>query len=361
MSLNTKQTTAVICLSKVNGGMELAAVKIARLLSDEMPIHFIAREGGFIEQERKSHFEDYDIKLHTIKFSSNLGLALISKSRALFLSLGIKNIIFLGASEMKSLYFATIGLDIDFVIRQGSRKSTPKKDWFHKLIYSDVSTFVGNCEFIKQNIQEIIPLAPKTTLTRIYASLKLQELTRTQKSSSRLELISVGRINPVKGQLHSIKACQKLYDAGIDFRLQLLGDKQDKAYYDEIIHFLESCDYREKVEFVGYTDNVPAYLINADIFLFPTQGEGMSNAVIEALGYGLIPIIFNNSSSPEFVELGFHLHLVEDGDLNAFSQTLLSTAKHFDDEKKEIEKNMALARKVFSVEREKKEYLALLK
>ena len=359
--MTTYAPTAVICLSKVNGGMELAAVKIARLLSEEMPVHFVAREDGFIAKERESHFNNYEIDLHTLKFSSNLGLTLILKSRQLFKELGIKNIIFLGASEMKSLYFSTRGLDINFIIRQGSRKSTPKKDWFHTLIYSDVNTFVGNCEFIKKNIQEIIPLASKTQLIRIYASLQLQELSRRPKEHTRLELTSVGRINPVKGQLHSIIACQHLHDAGIDFRLRLLGDKQDEAYYEEIMDYLKQCDYGEKIEFVGYTDDVPSYLITSDIFLFPTQGEGMSNAVIEALGYGLIPIIFNNSSSPEFVALGFHLHLVKDGDVKAFGETLLETAEHFEEERSKIQKNMTLARSTFAPEREKREYLALLK
>jgi len=359
--MKTYAPTAVICLSKVNGGMELAAVKIARLLSEDMPVHFISRAGGFIAQEKESHFSDYNITLHTLKFSSNLGLALIFQSRKFFKTLGIKNVIFLGASEMKSLYFATRGLDINFVIRQGSRKSTPKTDAFHTLLYSDVNTFVGNCEFIRENIQEIIPLAAKTELTRIYASLQLQDLQRKPKENKRLELISVGRINPVKGQLHSIIACEVLYTEGIDFRLQLLGDVQDESYHQEIIRFLETCPYKENIVFVGYTDNVPSYLVKSDIFLFPTQGEGMSNAVIEALGYGLVPIIFNNSSSPEFVSLGFHLHLVEDGNVKAFSTALLTTAKNFTQEQKSVDANMRLARSTFSPEREKKEYLALLK
>jgi glycosyltransferase involved in cell wall biosynthesis len=356
-----KQPTAVICLSRVNGGMELAAVKLARLLSKKMPVHFIARESGFIERHRKEHFEGHDIILHTIGFSSNFGWSLINKSRNIFKKEGIKNVIFLGASEMKSLYFACLGLDINFVIRQGSKKSTPKKDRFHTLVYSDVDTFVGNCDFIVENIKEIIPLNKKTELKRIYASLALRDIERTPRETKRLELISVGRINPVKGQLHSVKACGKLHDAGINFRLRLLGDRQDEAYYNEITVFLGTCPYKEKIEFTGYTPDVPSYLAASDIFLFPTQGEGMSNAVIEALGYGLVPIIYDNSSSPEFISLGFHLHLVEDGNLEAFSEALLKTAKNFAEEKSEIKKNMELAREVFAPSREQREYLALLK
>ena len=356
-----KQATTIICLSKVNGGMELAAVKLARLLSQDMPVHFIARESGFLEKERVTHFSNYDISLHTIKFSSSFGYALMSQSRKLLKEHAIKNIVFLGASEMKSLHFAALGLDINFIIRQGSKKSTPKKDWFHTLVYKDVDSFVGNCEYIKNNIQEIIPLAPQTKLTRIYASLQLQDLQRQEKTSKRLELINVGRINPVKGQLEVIRACQGLHENNIDFRLQLLGDVQDKEYHQEILEYLEGSSYKDKVELVGYTSDVPSYLIQADIFAFPTLGEGMSNAIIESLGYGLIPIIYDNSSSSEFVDLGFHLHLVQDGQKKEFADTLLQCAQNFSKERLHIDSNMELARRVFNPQREKQEYLALLK
>lgn len=355
-----KQTTAIVCLSKVNGGMELAAVKLARLLSQDTSVHFIARGDSFIDKEKGSHFNNYNIKLHTINFSSSFGYSLIINTRKILKENKIKNIVFLGASEMKSLYFSCLGLDINFIIRQGSKKSTPKKDWFHTLIYKDVSTFVGNCEYIKNNIKEIIPLAEKTKLTRIYSSLQLKNLSREEKSTDKLELISVGRINPVKGQLESIKACEALHDQNIDFRLQLLGDIQDKNYYEEIMRFLDTCPYKSNIEIVGYTSDVPSYLIKADILLFPTQGEGMSNAVIESLGYGLIPIIYDNSSSPEFVDLGFFLHLVEDGNHEVFKNSLLKCAQNFKEESKHIINNMHLAREVFSPLREKTEYLELL-
>lgn len=355
-----KHSTVVICLSKVNGGMELAAVKLARLLSQDIPTYFLARTGGFIASEKERLFSGYNVAFHEIDFSSNLGLALILKSRHFFIDNQIQNIIFLGASEMKSLYFSTLGLNLHFIIRQGSRKTTPKKDWFHRLIYSNVTTFVGNCEFIKHNIEEIIPLAPQTQLTRIYASLQLQKRERPQKQTQRLELITVGRIHPVKGQLQSIQAVSQLVDAGIDFRLRILGDAQDADYYRQILDYVETLSYKENITFEGYTHDVASYLLSSDILLFPTMGEGMSNAVIEGLGYGTIPIIYNNTSSPEFKELGFHLYLVEDGNFNAFAQTLLECAQNFSNEQDYIKSNMELARTIFSPEREKNEYLALL-
>ncbi len=61
MEKNKKQKTAVICLSRVNGGMELASVKLARLLSKDIEVEFIGRDNSYI-LGRKEHFDGYDIK-----------------------------------------------------------------------------------------------------------------------------------------------------------------------------------------------------------------------------------------------------------------------------------------------------------
>ena len=50
-----KQKTAIICLSRVNGGMELASVKLARLLSQDLEAEFTARDNSYIVN-RKEHF-----------------------------------------------------------------------------------------------------------------------------------------------------------------------------------------------------------------------------------------------------------------------------------------------------------------
>lgn len=88
-----KNKTAIICLSRVNGGMELASVKLARLLSTDVEIEFIARDKSYI-LEKKEHFENYNIKVHTVNFSSNLSFSLISQIRKILINNQIKNIIF---------------------------------------------------------------------------------------------------------------------------------------------------------------------------------------------------------------------------------------------------------------------------
>ncbi|MGH8978138.1 MAG: glycosyltransferase, partial [Acidimicrobiia bacterium] len=43
----------------------------------------------------------------------------------------------------------------------------------------------------------------------------------------------------------------------------------------------------ERVRFVGMSDRVPDYLRAADAFFLPSLGEGMSNALLEAMACGL--------------------------------------------------------------------------
>ena len=124
-----KQKTAIICLSRVNGGMELASVKLARLISQDLEVEFIARDNSYIVN-RKEHFENCNVKVHIVEFLSNFSFKLIFKIRKILKENNIKNVIFLGASEMKSIYFATLGLDINFIIRQGSKKQLQKKIFF---------------------------------------------------------------------------------------------------------------------------------------------------------------------------------------------------------------------------------------
>ena len=355
-----KQKTAVICLSKVNGGMELASIKLARLLSNDTHITFIAKKNSFIENKKDEHFKNCKISFFIVDFSSNFSFSLIENIRNILIQNEIKNVIFLGASEMKSLYFATLGLSINFIIRQGSKKTTSKKDIFHKLFYSKVNYLVGNCEYIKQNIIDILPIPKNTKVKRIYSSLRFEENINFKTSNDIINLVHVGRVHKGKGQLEAVQACEILYKNKIKFKLDFLGDIQDKEYFKSIQVYLKTLEYKNSIEFIGYTSKVKNYLQKSDIFLFPSLGEGMSNAIIESLGYGLIPIIYDDTSSSEFKDLGFHIHLTKENNIKELVKVLLTTAFNIKEEKQKARRNHEQALKVFSLTRERNEYLDLL-
>jgi hypothetical protein len=152
VSFNRKSSTAIICLSPNAGGMEIDTIKLAKKLSPYMPITIIAKEGHFIANSKNDFLEYNQISLETVSFFCSLSLSIILKVRQIVQTKGIKNVIFFGASELKSLYFSFLGLDINLIIRHGTTKTTPKKDWFHRLIYSKVNFHISICKHLQKNV-----------------------------------------------------------------------------------------------------------------------------------------------------------------------------------------------------------------
>jgi glycosyltransferase involved in cell wall biosynthesis len=60
----------------------------------------------------------------------------------------------------------------------------------------------------------------------------------------------------------------------------------------------------ESVKFVGVVKNVSQYLKNADLFVLPSRSEGVSNALLEAMSYGVPCIATNVGGNPEVLKMG---------------------------------------------------------
>jgi len=354
----TKAPTAVICLSPYSGGMEIDSIKMAKKLAPYSKTILIAKKDHFIANEVSSNRDEFE--LETISFKSNIGPALIFGARELVKKHGIKNVIFFGASELKSLYFSFLGLDINLIIRHGTTKSRPKKDWFHRLIYSKVNYHVAICEHLAKNVSYIIPLGKATELKVIYSSLTNISEPKLHPTGNVIQLLHVGRIAKGKGQEDAILACQRLYGENVDFSLTLVGGF-DESYKEEFLRFLENCTYKDKIKLVGHTKDVQSYIHHSDIFLFPSHGEGLSNAFLEALSNNLVCISYDNTSFPELQELGLYFHTVEDKNIKALQTKLLEITYSIGNEQKICQGNHTLSNLLFSVKTEIQEYLYLLK
>jgi len=348
-----KSATAIICLSPNNGGMELDAIKLTNKLSPYLPALLVAKENSFIAKQAVC-------KLETISFNMNFSLQMILKMRKVIKENNIKNVIFFGASELRSLYFAFIGLNINLIVRHGTTKSKPKKDLFHRLIYSNVNYHISICKHLQKNVEYIIPFGKYTQSKLIYSSISIKTMKKKEKDTNQLSLLHVGRIAKAKGQTDAILACEVLHKNKIDFNLKLVG-AIDEHYEEEFIQFYHNCPYKDKIELVGFTNNVDIYYQKSDIFLFPSHGEGLSNAFLEALAYELVPISYNNTSFPELLDLGFSFAMANNQDIHHLQHTLLLIAQNFIKYKNTTKHNSFLVKKYFSEEKEINNYLTLLK
>ena len=352
-----KKNIAIICPTGNFGGMELDSIKLVKKLNPYCNIVFITKKDGFLD----NNFRDY------ISKEDNVILESFEKNRILFFKTimdfrniikkhNIKNIIYFGTSKIQLLYCAILRKDINLVLRHGTTRAKPKNGFFHKIIYSRVNTHIAISEHLLENVKKTFPLCKNTRCSLIYPSIKIKEYKKEE--NNKLNILHVGRIVKGKGQVDAIKACQILVDNEIDFEFSILGGFE-KNFEKEFLEFYNEIKYKDKIKLIGFTNEVNKYFVNADIFLFPSYGEGFGNAFIEAISFGCKAISYDNTTFKEFKELGFDFNIVENKNIEELQLALLETAKN--NIKFNTYKNLELIKNNFSESVEINKYLEVLK
>jgi glycosyltransferase involved in cell wall biosynthesis len=143
----------------------------------------------------------------------------------------------------------------------------------------------------------------------------------------KLLIVSVGRIEPLKGQIHLVDACGRIGESLPEFRLLFVGDTVDPAYRRECEAMASTLGIAGQVVFAGEHDDIAGILGCADIFVLPSLYEAFPRAVIEAMGAGLPVIVTDAGGCPEAVEEGLSGFVVPAGNPEALGSRILQLGK----------------------------------
>ena len=97
-------------------------------------------------------------------------------------------------------------------------------------------------------------------------------------------VVTATRFSKEKGVDVLLRAWVRVVSGEKGVRLTLIGEGPLESEMKEIA---ESLGIRQDVEFTGFVANVGEYFENSDIFVLPSRAEGMSNALLEAMSYGI--------------------------------------------------------------------------
>ena len=127
-----------------------------------------------------------------------------------------------------------------------------------------------------------------------------------------LQLLSVGRLELVKGHSILLHALAELRRRGLSLELKIIGDGSRRPHLERLSRKLGLGD---SVIFAGAVgqNEIPSLYMEADIFCVPSLGEGGPVVAMEAMAVGLPIVASNTGGIPELVEHGVTGLLVPPG------------------------------------------------
>jgi glycosyltransferase involved in cell wall biosynthesis len=134
-------------------------------------------------------------------------------------------------------------------------------------------------------------------------------------------VVCVARLAPVKGVDVLLHAWRLVSERAPWARLVLVGGGPLQPPLERLSVDLE---LQACVEFAGEQSDALPYLRRAAIAVLPSHGEGLSNALLEAMACGLPCVATRVSGSEDVIQQGVNGLLVEPGDARALADALLT-------------------------------------
>lgn len=186
-----------------------------------------------------------------------------------------------------------------------------------KLVLENAEVVVVLTESMKKEI-ELFGFNIRN-ISIISNGINLKEFDNLSKIDIRMELkikenekviIFVGSLKVVKGIKYLIEAMNIIRKRGIEVKLLLIGDGEQKK---ELEILVEKLNLKENVDFIGRIDNkeIPKYMIASDILVLPSLSEGLPVVILEAMASGLPILATKVGGLHEIIENNENGFLVE--------------------------------------------------
>jgi glycosyltransferase involved in cell wall biosynthesis len=127
------------------------------------------------------------------------------------------------------------------------------------------------------------------------------------------QYVYLGRLDPDKRIDLMLKGFARFSDRSA--RLTIVGDGDCRTQLELLASEL---GLQGRVTFPGRTDDVAKYLRSAHFYLSTSAWEGMSNALLEAMSFGVVPLVSDVSGARDIVDHGRSGLLFEPDELNDF-------------------------------------------
>jgi glycosyltransferase involved in cell wall biosynthesis len=131
---------------------------------------------------------------------------------------------------------------------------------------------------------------------------------------------TVGRLTPVKGQIHLLEAAAKVLAVRPDTTFVFLGDGELQP---ELKKMAAEMDVADRVRFLGWRPDAAAVMSVFDVFALPSLNEGMGRVLVEAMALSKPIIASRIGGITDLVVHGKNGLLVPPRDANDIAEAIL--------------------------------------
>ncbi len=212
-----------------------------------------------------------------------------------------------------------------------------------KWSYSRYKRILCISEMTSKSLTSWMP-SIKPKLKVVYGGIIINEVQRNKEPMYDAVLVGSlrGKEKGVDIFIKSIKAIENHIN-----KAAIVGDGM---LMDELKALRDSLNLRDKIDFIGNTDNVNQYLSNSRIFVLPSRWEGFGLAILEAMAAKLPVVASNVGGIPEIITSGQDGILVPKEDTKALSEAMLYILNNEDKAEIMAEKAYNTVIKRFSIE-----------
>ena len=202
-------------------------------------------------------------------------------------------------------------------------------------------------EHLRRNLRlpprtiQVVPNGVEPLASEVCFSERLRTRRQLGLKDGDLALVKVANLWPYKGHRDLVAALARVRDAGVAAHAFFVGG--DRGSQPALEQEISRLGLSDRIRFLGERRDVCALLAAFDVYVSASRGEGMSNAVMEAMQHGLPIVASRVGGTAELLDDGKAGIIFEPGDVAGLADGILRLAR---DRQRRIELGLAARSRV---------------
>ncbi len=363
ISLNQKQTICLFNTMNSWGGGEKWHLDMASyLVQQPHKVIYISTSGSPLSKKLKEiGISGNNVRISNLSFLNPIKIIRIVR---IFRKEKVGVLIANLSEDMKIASIAgKIARVPKIIYRRGSAipvRNTPINRYLFRRV---ITKIMANSKETKRTILANNPmLVPDDKIKVIYNGIFLPRYHRKREplyysDEGEVVLGCAGRLSEEKGHLHLLEMMQFLHNNGWRFKLLIAGEGR-------LLQFLQrkakKLGVDDRVEFLGFVEDMPAFFESLDIFLLSSHYEGFGYVIAEAMASKKPVVAFNIRSSAEIIAHGETGYITDRNSAQAMADRVLELAGNKTLREKMGRNGRKRVEDLFSLEKNKDQVLELI-